>query len=70
MLFELSVYVGRVLTHVQLLRRVWGSGYSRDARIVRAFIKSFRRKLEDDANHPKFIFTEPRVGYRMARQRP
>jgi two-component system KDP operon response regulator KdpE len=70
LLFELSISTGRVLTHDQLLRRVWGSGYTGDARIVRAFIKSLRRKLGDDANHPRFIFTEPRVGYRMAKPEP
>lgn len=70
LLFELSVVAGRVLTHEQLLRRVWGANYSGDARIVRAFVKSLRRKLGDDASHPRYICTEPRVGYRMAKPNP
>ena len=39
----------------------------RDARLVRAFVKKLRRKLGDDADSPAYIFTEPRVGYRMAK---
>ena len=70
LLFELSVFAGRVLTHEQLLRRVWGANYSGDARIVRAFVKSLRRKLGDDASHPRYICTEPRVGYRMTKPNP
>jgi two-component system KDP operon response regulator KdpE len=67
LLFELSVHAGRVLTHDQLLARVWGAEYSGDSRLVRAFVKKLRRKLRDDAGQPTYIFTEPRVGYRMAK---
>ena len=67
LLFELSVNAGRVLTHEQLLQRVWGTGYSGAERLVRVFVGNLRRKLGDDANNPKYIFTEPRVGYRMAK---
>ena len=67
LLFELSVHAGRVLTHDQLLSRVWGAEYSGDSRLVRAFVKKLRRKLRDDADRPTYIFTEPRVGYRMAK---
>ena len=66
LLRELSVNAGRVLTHDDLLRRIWGS-QSGDARLVRAFVKKIRRKLGDDANNPAYILTEPRVGYRMAK---
>ncbi len=66
-LFELSVNAGRVLTHDQLLRRVWGPANSGDARLVRAVVKRLRRKLGDDANSPTYVVTEPRVGYRMAK---
>ena len=68
LLFELSANAGRVLTHEQLLRLVWGPLHSSDARIVRTFVKALRRKLGDDAGSPRYIFTEPRVGYRMAKQ--
>ena len=67
LLFELSVNAGRVLTHEQLLQRVWGTEYSSERQLVRVFIGSLRRKLGDHARKPKCIFTEPRVGYRMAK---
>jgi two-component system KDP operon response regulator KdpE len=67
LLRELSVHSGRVLTHDTLLRRVWKSRDSGDRRLVRAIVKNLRRKLGDDANNPRFIFTQSRVGYRMAR---
>ena len=67
LLVELSVNAGRVLTHEQLLRRVWGQEYAGDTRPLRTYIKDVRRKLGDDADTPTYIFTEPRVGYRMAR---
>ena len=65
LLAELSMSAGRVMTHVQLLRHVWGDDYSEDSRLLRSFIKKLRRKLGDDANNPTYIITEPRVGYRM-----
>ena len=67
LLYELSTAAGRVLTHEQLLRLVWGPLYSTDARIVRTYVKALRQKLGDDANSPAYIFTERRVGYRMAK---
>ena len=65
LLVELSAAAGRVSTHEQLLRRVWGPLYSSDARIVRTYVKELRHKLGDDAARPAYIFTEPGVGYRM-----
>ncbi len=67
LLFEFSISGGRVLTHDQLLRRVWGISYEGDTRLLRAFVKSLRRKLGDDAGSPSYIFTEPGVGYRLAK---
>ena len=67
LLFELSVNAGRVLTHDQLLQRVWGLDHSRQPGAVRTFVKNLRRKLGDDADNPSYIFTEPSVGYRMAK---
>ncbi len=66
-LYELSVNAGLVLTHDQLLRRVWGMGHSTDSGLVRTIINRLRRKLGDDADDPSYIFAVPRVGYRMAR---
>ena len=65
MLVELSVNAGIVLTHEQLLQRVWGLGRSGDARPMRTVVKNLRHKLSDDARRPRYVFTVPRVGYRM-----
>ena len=65
LLFELSVNAGRVLTHNQLLRRVWGLANSGDVRVVRSLVRRLRDKLDDDASSPTYIFTEPRIGYLM-----
>ena len=67
LLFELSANAGQVLTQDQLLLRIWGPDYSGDSRLLRSFVKKLRRKLNDDANSPRYIFTEPRVGYRMVK---
>ena len=65
LLFELSVNDGRVLTHDQLLRRVWGPKNFGDVRVIRTLVGKLRRKLDDDASSPTYLFAEPRVGYRM-----
>ena len=67
LLVELSAAEGRVSTHGQLLRNVWGPLYFSDARVVRTYVKQLRHKLGDDAARPTYIFTEPGVGYRMPR---
>ena len=67
LLFELSRYPGRVLTHDELLTRVWSEDHPADQRLLRSFIKNVRHKLGDDARNPSYIFTESGVGYRLAR---
>ena len=67
MLVALSAGAGRVLTHNHLLQQVWGMDNSGDPRLVRTVVKRLRRKLGDNADSPRHIFTEPHVGYRMAR---
>ena len=66
MLYELAVHAPRVLTHTALLQRVWGPERVGEAWLVRNVVKRLRRKLGDDAADPRYIITEPRVGYRMA----
>ena len=66
-LYELSAHGGTVLTHQQLVARVWGVGRSGDSGLLRTIIRRLRVKLGDDADNPRYIFTEPRVGYRMPR---
>ncbi len=65
LLYELSTSAGLVVTHQQLLHRVWGAGNSGDAGLARTVVQRLRRKLGDDAHDPRYIFTEPHVGYRM-----
>ena len=67
LLYHLATNAGRVLTHDQILRLVWGPDYSGETDLVRSFIRNLRRKLGDDARQPRYIFTEPQVGYRMPR---
>ena len=64
-LFELSVNAGRVLTFDRLLQRVWGPAHPGHSGPVRTVVKNLRRKLEDGAGNPAYVFNEPRVGYRM-----
>ena len=64
---ELYANPGRVVSHGRLLERIWGSEYAGNTQIVRAFVKKLRRKLGDDARAPTRIFTEPGVGFRMAK---
>ena len=66
-LLELSASAGRILTHGQLLERVWGSRHAEGTAPVRNIVSRLRRKLGDDADHPRYIFSEARVGYRMAK---
>ncbi len=65
-LYELSVHAPRTLTHAVLLQQVWGPEKVGEPWLVRDLVRKLRRKLGDDAADPRFIFTEPRVGYLMA----
>jgi len=63
-LFTLLVEnAGRILTHKQLLERVWGWEYTDDVDYVRIYILHLRQKIEPDSSHPRYILTEPGVGY-------
>ncbi len=56
---------GRVITHRQLLRQVWGAAYESEAHLLRVNMSNLRRKIEPDPTRPHYILTEPGVGYRM-----
>jgi two-component system KDP operon response regulator KdpE len=56
---------GKVLTHQQLIRQVWGPGYTADKHLLRVNVATLRRKVEQDPARPSYIVTEPRVGYRL-----
>lgn len=61
----LASEAGKVLTHRQLLERVWGNYAAENSQQLRVYINYLRRKLEDDSSHPQLIVTEPGVGYRL-----
>lgn len=61
----LVLNAGKVLTHRQLLRQVWGLGYEEEMHLLRVNISNLRRKIEPEPSRPHFIVTEPGVGYRL-----
>jgi two-component system KDP operon response regulator KdpE len=65
LLRALVMQAGKVLTHRYLLRQVWGVGYDQEAHLLRVTIGHLRRKLEPDPARPRWIITEPGVGYRL-----
>jgi two-component system KDP operon response regulator KdpE len=56
---------GKVLTHRQLLRQVWGVGYDQEVHMLRVNVSNLRRKIELDPARPRYVLTEPGVGYRL-----
>jgi len=56
---------GKVITHRQLLRQVWGIAYESEMHILRVNISNLRRKIEPDPTRPHYLLTEPGVGYRI-----
>jgi two-component system KDP operon response regulator KdpE len=58
-------YAGKVLTHRQLLRTVWGASYENETHLLRVNVSNLRAKIEADASRPQVILTEPGVGYRL-----
>ncbi|MBI5965075.1 MAG: response regulator [Chloroflexi bacterium] len=56
---------GKVITHRQLLRQVWGTAYESEMHILRVNISNLRRKIEPDPARPHYLLTEPGVGYRI-----
>lgn len=62
----LAQNTGRVITHQQLLKAVWGNQYSNDTHYIRVYIGQIRRKIEENPTQPQYILTESGIGYRMA----
>lgn len=65
LLRTLVKHAGKVLTHRQLLRIVWGAAYENEVHILRVNISNLRRKIEPDPSQPQYLLTEPGVGYRL-----
>jgi len=66
LLVALARHPGRVLTHAQLLREVWGPGSESQVHTLRVFMSQLRHKLEADPARPRYLLTEQGVGYRFA----
>lgn len=59
-------YAGKVITHRQLLKEVWGPDSVYETHYLRVYMAQLRRKIEPDPARPKYLLTEPGVGYRLA----
>lgn len=64
-LAQLARHPGRVLTHVQILKAVWGTAHERDVEYLRVTARGLRLKLEEEPARPRLIRNEPGVGYRL-----
>jgi two-component system KDP operon response regulator KdpE len=67
--FKLLAYLaaneGRVLTHHTILAQVWGPEYADHTEYLRVYMRQLRKKLEDDPDQPRYLLTEPGIGYRF-----
>jgi two-component system, OmpR family, KDP operon response regulator KdpE len=66
LLYYLAKNQGRVVTHRELLRKIWGPEYGDEREYLRVFVSQIRKKVEDTPESPTYILTEPRIGYRFA----
>lgn len=64
LLETMATHPGKLLTHHWLLQQVWGTGYQHETHYLHVYIGQLRRKLQDDRGIPKYIITEPGIGYR------
>lgn len=64
----LVIHAGKVLTHQFLLREVWGATYTGQTQYLRVFVGTLRQKIEPDPAQPRYVVTEPGVGYRLQLQ--
>jgi two-component system, OmpR family, KDP operon response regulator KdpE len=58
-------HAGKVLTHQQLIKEVWGGNYEADSHLLRVNVSNLRRKIESEPLRPRHIITEPGIGYRL-----
>ncbi|WP_290686339.1 MULTISPECIES: response regulator [unclassified Haematobacter] len=66
LLWLLASHAGRLVTQEMALRAIWGPAHAEDSQYLRVYIRNLRAKLGDDAADPRWIFTEPGVGYRLS----
>jgi two-component system, OmpR family, KDP operon response regulator KdpE len=63
LLHQLMLHAGKVMTHRTLLRAVWGPEYGEEADYLRVYVRQLRLKIEKEPSRPKYLLTEPGVGY-------
>jgi two-component system, OmpR family, KDP operon response regulator KdpE len=67
---ELARHVGKLVTQRQLLQAVWGPGYDLETHYLRVHVAHIRAKIEVDSSNPRYLITEPGVGYRLLEPSP
>ena len=65
LLWMLASHCGRLVTQEMILKAIWGPAHADDSQYLRVYIRQLRQKLGDDAANPRFIATEPGIGYRF-----
>jgi two-component system KDP operon response regulator KdpE len=65
LLEALAQRAGKVATHAQLLNEVWGPAAAGQTHYLRIYMGTLRRKIEPDATRPRYLLTEPSIGYRL-----
>jgi len=65
LLAALAATPGQLVTHASLLRAAWGPSYGRESNYLRVYANQLRRKLEPDTGRPRYLITEPGIGYRL-----
>src|ERR1700693_5928836 len=68
LLFYLAAHPNKTITHRELLREVWGPDYGGEQEYLRVFVNRLRKKMEAVPSSPKYLLTEPWVGYRLELQ--
>ena len=61
----LAIYAGRVVTHGQILQKVWGRSSETEQQYLRVYMRQLRQKLEPEPDRPTHLVTEAGVGYRL-----
>lgn len=65
LLWLLASHAGRLVTQSMILKSLWGPAHAEDSQYLRVYVRQLRQKLGDDAANPRYIMTEPGIGYRF-----
>lgn len=65
LLWLLASHAGRLVTQGMILKSLWGPAHAEDSQYLRVYVRQLRQKLADDATNPRYIMTEPGIGYRF-----